>query len=258
MSGRGAAVAALGGVGRVAGLALAAQMVPSVVSLGQWAPVRALPGELCRWRGPASASASASACASSGVALTFDDGPHPATTPLVLDRLDELGLVASFFCLGSLVAAYPSLVGEILGRGHTVEVHGYRHDHHFIRTPGWVLADLRSALDVLRGAGARPGWYRPPYGQTTGASMYAARRFRLRLVLWSAWGHEWDAPSSSAVADRVIGALEPGAIVLLHDTDVLNPSGSTQRVLEALGPIASELDRLGLKAMTLDQLVGVA
>jgi peptidoglycan/xylan/chitin deacetylase (PgdA/CDA1 family) len=250
VNGRGAAVAALGGVGGLGGLALAAHMVPSAVSLGQWAPVRALPGELCRWRGPASAS--------SGVALTFDDGPHPATTPLVLDRLDELGLVASFFCLGSLVAANPSLVGEILGRGHTVEVHGYRHDHHFIRTPRWVLADLRSALDVLRGAGARPGWYRPPYGQTTGASMYAARRFGLRLVLWSAWGHEWDAPSSSAVADRVIGALDPGAIVLLHDTDVLNPSGSTQRVLEALGPIASELDRAGLKAMTLDQLVGVA
>jgi peptidoglycan/xylan/chitin deacetylase (PgdA/CDA1 family) len=239
---RGAA-AALGGV------ALAGHMVPSVVSLGQWAPLRALPGDLCRWRGPA-------ACP--GVALTFDDGPHPSTTPLVLDRLDELGLVASFFCLGALVHEHPSLVGEILGRGHSVEVHGYRHDHHFIRTPGWVLADLQSAVAVLEQAGARPRWYRPPYGQTTSASMYAAHRFGLRLVLWSAWGHEWDAPSSSRVAGRVIGALERGAIVLLHDTDVLNPPGSTQRVLEALGPIAAEIDRLGLRAMTLDQLVGVA
>ena len=242
MNARGAA-AALGGI------AVASHMVPSVVSLGQWAPIRALPGDLCRWRGPA---------AGAGVALTFDDGPHPATTPLVLQRLDELGLVGSFFCLGALVREHPSLVGEILARGHSVEVHGYHHDHHFIRTPGWVLSDLRAALEVLEQAGARPQWYRPPYGQTTGASMLAARRFGLRLVLWSAWGHEWDAPSSSSVADRVIGALEPGAIVLLHDTDVLNPAGSTARVLEALGPIAAEIDRLGLTAKTLDQLVRVA
>ena len=233
----------------VGGVAFAGHMVPSVVSLGQWAPVRALPSGLCRWRGPA---------ARAGVALTFDDGPHPSTTPRVLDRLDQLGLVGSFFCLGALARAHPSLVGEILARGHSVEVHGYRHDHHFIRTPGWVMADLRSALAVLRDAGAQPRWYRPPYGQTTGASMFAARHYGLRLVLWSAWGHEWDAPSPARVADRVIAALQSGAIVLLHDTDVLNPVGSTQRVLDALGPISSELDRLGLAAMTLNDLVGVA
>jgi peptidoglycan/xylan/chitin deacetylase (PgdA/CDA1 family) len=232
----------------IAGAAFAAHMVPSVVSLGQWASLRALPGGLCRWRGPALPN----------VALTFDDGPHPDTTPLVLDRLDELGLVATFFCLGSLVAAHPELVGEISRRGHQIEAHGYAHDHHFIRTPRWVRADLDAELVVLGEAGVRPTWFRPPYGQTTGATMLEARRHRLDLVLWSAWGREWDAPDAGAVADLVIGGLGEGAIVLLHDTDVLNPAGSTQRVIEALGPITAHLESRGLAAVTLDQLVGRA
>ena len=151
---RGASVRALIPVGLAAG----AHMVPSVVSLGQWAPIRSLPGDLCRWRGPTG----------SGVALTFDDGPDPRTTPVALDRLDELGLVATFFCLGTQVASHPDLVAEIRRRGHQVETHGYRHAHHFVRTPRWVRADL-DAADRRPGAGRRasavvPSPVRPDHG----------------------------------------------------------------------------------------------
>jgi peptidoglycan/xylan/chitin deacetylase (PgdA/CDA1 family) len=225
--------------------AFAFHMVPSIVSLGQWAQVRALPRDLCRWRGPAG----------SGVALTFDDGPHPDTTPAVLDRLDELELVATFFCLGALVAAHPEVIADVRGRGHQVETHGFRHDHHFIRSPWWVRNDLEASLTALGEVGVQPGWFRPPYGQTTGATMLEARRHGLRLVLWSAWGREWDAPDAADVARRVKGGLREGAIVLLHDTDELNPPGSTQRVIDALGPIAEELHRRGLKPVSIDELV---
>lgn len=230
----------------VAGAAV--HMVPSVVSLGQWAPIRVLPGQLCRWRGPDEPR----------VALTFDDGPDPATTPRVLDRLDQLGLAATFFCLGTLVEAHPDLVRELRHRGHQVEAHGHRHDHHFVRTPRWVRTDLEASLEALASAGVRPGWFRPPYGQTTGATMLEARRHGLRLVLWSAWGREWDEPDGPAVARRVCRSLEGGAIVLLHDTDQLNPPGSCQRVLDALGPIAEELHRRGLEAVRLEDLTGTA
>ena len=172
------------------GLAVGAHMVPSVVSLGQWSPLRVLPGDLCRWRGPRG----------DGVALTFDDGPDPRTTPDVLDRLDELSLVATFFCLGEQVARHPELVGEIRRRGHQVETHGFCHAHHFARTPRWVRADLDSAVDALEQVGIRPRWFRPPFGQTTGATMVEARRHGLRLVLWSAWGREWDEPDAVGVA----------------------------------------------------------
>jgi len=227
------------------GLAAGAQMVPSVVSLGQWLPVRVLPGGWCRWRGPDAPR----------VALTFDDGPDPRTTPAVLDRLDALGLAATFFCLGEHAASHPDLVREVRSRGHQVETHGYRHEHHFARSPGWVRADLDDALEAMGAAGVRPRWFRPPFGQTTGPTLVEARRHDLRVVLWSAWGREWDEPDAAAVARRVTGALAPGAIVLLHDADVGSPGGSSARAVEALGPIAEALAARRLEAVTLDRLV---
>ncbi|GAC1317336.1 MAG: polysaccharide deacetylase family protein [Acidimicrobiales bacterium] len=228
-----------------AGVAGAAHMLPSVVSLGQWTPLRALPLELCRWRGPASPD----------VALTFDDGPDPATTPYLLDRLDALRLKATFFCLGERVVAHPGLVGEILARGHQVASHGFRHEHHFARTPRWVRRDLDAAIGALEAAGVEPRWFRPPYGQTTGPTMLEAKRHHVGLVLWSAWGREWDEPDAAHVARRVIPELRAGAIVLLHDADVDSPPGSARRAAEALGPIAHALAEKGLMAVTLDELV---
>src|ERR1019366_6572218 len=112
----------------------------------------------------------------------------------------------------------------------------YRHAHHFVRSPRWVHADLDAAIDALEMIGVRPRWFRPPFGQTTGATMLEARRHGLRLVLWSAWGREWAEPDAASVARRVRSALGPGAIVLLHDADVLSPPGSSRRAADALGP----------------------
>jgi hypothetical protein len=77
------------------------------------------------------------------------------------------------------------------------------------------------------------------------------------VVLWSAWGREWAERDAARVAGRVNAALAPGAIVLLHDADVGSPEGSSRRAVEALGPIAAELDRRRLDAVPLDRLVGL-
>jgi peptidoglycan/xylan/chitin deacetylase (PgdA/CDA1 family) len=226
------------------GMGAAAQWVPSVVSLGQWGPVRALPAGLCRWRGTGDQ-----------VALTFDDGPSPTATPAVLDALDRLGLRATFFCLGSRAARWPGLVDEIAGRGHALGTHGHRHGHHLGRSPRWVLHDLDAALATMEGLGIRPRWYRPPYGQVSGPTMVAARVRGVQLVLWSAWGREWTAPHATAVARRVTAGLTPGAIVLLHDSDECSTTGTAAKALGALVPIAAELDRRGLRAVTLDDML---
>ncbi len=218
---------------------------PSVAALGQWTPLRALPGRLCRWRGPNVRR----------VALTFDDGPDPETTPRVLDRLEELGLRGTFFCLGSRVHAAPDVIAETVLRGHEIALHGHVHDHHFARTPGWVLADLDTGLEALADCGIEPRWYRPPYGQITAGTVRAVRKRGVELVHWSAWGREWDEPNGDAVAARVIEGLEPGAIVLLHDSDVDSPPGTVDRMLEALGPISDALELRGLSTATLSDLV---
>ena len=230
------------------GAATLGHFLPSVCVLGQWSPswLRALPGGLCRWRGPADARA---------VALTFDDGPSPDTTPRTLDLLDELGMRATFFVLGSQAAAHPELVAEIVRRGHGVGSHGQRHEHHLLRSPGWVRRDLAEAVETLDRCGVRTRWFRPPYGQLTARTMLEARRQAMEVVLWSAFGHEWAEPDAEAVMAHLAPRLEPGAIVVLHDTEVDAPPGTARRTHQALELLAPVLADAGLAAVALDELL---
>jgi peptidoglycan/xylan/chitin deacetylase (PgdA/CDA1 family) len=190
------------------------------------------------------------------VALTVDDGPDPDHTPAMLDELDRLGLVATFFCLGEHVEAHPALVAEVVRRGHGVGTHGHRHAHHLLRSPLLPGRDLdRAVAGLRRVVGAEPRWYRPPYGQASGATLGAARRRGLRTVLWSAWGREWVERDATAVAARVRSALAPGAVVLLHDSDAFSPAGTAARARDALDAVAADLDRLGLATATLDEVL---
>jgi peptidoglycan/xylan/chitin deacetylase (PgdA/CDA1 family) len=216
--------------------------------LGQWSPVplRALPRGWCRWSGPVGVPA---------VALTFDDGPSPATTPHTLDLLDELGMQATFFVLGELAEAHGDLVAEIRRRGHTVGSHGYRHEHHLLRGPGWIRRDTAAAVAAVAATGAPPRWYRPPYGQLTARTVLEARRHDMEVVLWSIWGHEWSETAAEPVMERLAGGLEPGAIVLLHDTDVSCPPGTAARTHRTLELLAGTLAERHLRAVTLDDLL---
>ncbi|MHB1584341.1 MAG: polysaccharide deacetylase family protein [Acidimicrobiales bacterium] len=229
--------------------ALAVQYVPSTVTLGQWTPLRALPGGLCRWQGPGGSAA---------VALTFDDGPHPEATPAVLDELDRLGLRATFFPLASKAEEHPDLVDEVRRRGHQVETHGYRHRHHLAKGPRWVAADLRAACEVMGTLGVPLTWYRPSYGQVTAATLVGARREGLSTVLWSSWGREWATTDAAEVAGRIGRRLRPGAIVLLHDSDAFGPAGMWRVGLSALPAVADLLEERRLQALTLDELVSAA
>lgn len=232
------ATAVAGGIA-AAGLA---HMLPSTLALGQWMPVRAVPG--CVWRG----------LNQPRVAITFDDGPAPGATERVLDRLDELGLRTTFFCLGSQVERHPDLAREVVRRGHQLATHGFRHISHFRRSPLSVGTDLDRVLITYETMGLpRPRWYRPPYGHVTAATLWQARRVHLRTALWSAMGREWVEPSAEAVAARVIRSLTPGAIVLLHDYEV--SPGSARRVLDSLPIIADEIGRRGWQSVSVDELV---
>jgi peptidoglycan/xylan/chitin deacetylase (PgdA/CDA1 family) len=170
------------------------------------------------------------------VALTFDDGPDPASTPAFLDRLGELGVRATFFLLGTQLQANPELARRIVAEGHEVAVHGWRHRPHLIRPPWQVGADLarcRARIEAV--TGTRPAFWRPPNGILTGAGLLAARRQRLQPVLWTADGRDWapDATGSSVFA-RLERQLAAGGTVLLHDSDVTSAAGSWRSALDAL------------------------
>lgn len=235
-------------------LAAAAHLAPGVLVLGQWWPgwlagPDALPAGLARWRGPDDGRGQ--------VALTFDDGPDPDSTPRILDVLDQHGLAATFFCLGEQAVAYPGIVEEIVGRGHEIAVHGYRHRHHLLSAGGTIRRDLDLAVSALRGITGEPvRFFRPPYGQVSGGSLWASQQLGLELVLWSAWGREWADPNPRSVAERVARRLRPGAIVLLHDSDACPPHGKAAVAESALGLVAGLISRRRLRAVTLSGLLG--
>ncbi len=170
------------------------------------------------------------------VALTFDDGPDPHSTPWFLEGLEACAVKATFFVLGQSVRRYPGLAGRIAEHGHELAVHGWTHDRPWPPGPQRDIRDLARAAEVVYDAsGQIPRWYRPPYGILTGGRLAAAARCGLRPVLWSAWGRDWTAGATPAsVLATVRRDLRGGGTVLLHDTDRTAAPGCWRSALGAL------------------------
>jgi peptidoglycan-N-acetylglucosamine deacetylase len=187
------------------------------------------------------------------VALTFDDGPHPLSTPRFLDLLDQMAVKATFFLLGQWAAKAPGLVKEIAAGGHEIAVHGYRHWCLLARGPRATYDDLARARDVISHAADQPvSWFRPPYGVLTGATLIAARRVGLTPVLWTAWGRDWSARATPDSVFRTVTAdLRGGGTILLHDSDVTSAPGSWRNTLGAVPRLLTTCQERGLQVGTL-------
>jgi peptidoglycan/xylan/chitin deacetylase (PgdA/CDA1 family) len=181
------------------------------------------------------------------VALTFDDGPDPASTPHFLRALDHLGWKATFFMLGSMARQAGSLAAEVAAAGHEVAVHGDVHRSQVWRQPAAVLDDARRARDtVAELTGAEPRFMRPPYGTLSAAGPAAAGRLGLEVVLWTAWGRDWRAEATpDTVAHDVRAGMRPGGTVLLHDSDCTSAPGAWRSALGALPRLADAWSGLG-------------
>ncbi len=183
------------------------------------------------------------------VALTFDDGPDPESTPEFARVLAERGVRATFFMLGSMVAKAPGLAAQIAAAGHEVGVHGFDHRYLTMRGPRATRDDLTRATELIEGVtGNRPTLFRPPYGVLSGPALLTARELRLTPVLWGSWGREWTRGASPAsVLQTLVSGLDGGVTVLLHDSGCTSPPGAWQAGLAALGPLLDECDRRGLR-----------
>jgi peptidoglycan/xylan/chitin deacetylase (PgdA/CDA1 family) len=169
------------------------------------------------------------------VALTFDDGPDPASTPAVLDALGELGWRATFFMLGEMVREAPGLAAEVAAAGHEIGVHGDRHRTLLRLGPRATRDDIRRATDEISAAtGVEPEWYRPPFGTLSVNGLLAARAQGLRVVLWTAWGRDWRSEATGeSVADDVLDGFVDGGTVLLHDSDCTSASECWRATLDS-------------------------
>lgn len=228
-----------------AGLALGAAAAWALPAPAAHAPrlARAL-GLACRWPGLP------------GVALTFDDGPHPEATPRVLELLAAAGARATFFLVGEQVRRTGALAAEIAAAGHTVAVHGERHRNALRLTPGAVAEDRRRAVATVADAvGVAPApLYRPPYGILSSGALRALRADGVRPLLWSRWGADWTASATPAtVAARVLrpGPLTAGDVVLLHDADDYGAADCWRATVGALPAILDAVAAASLPALAL-------
>jgi peptidoglycan/xylan/chitin deacetylase (PgdA/CDA1 family) len=180
-----------------------------------------------------------------GVAITFDDGPHPEGTPAVLEILADEGIKATFFLVGEQVERRPSLAAEITGQGHLVALHGYRHRPQPAMSKEAVQRDVALGLEAIEAATqTRPAWHRPPYGLYSPAGLRAVRATGLEPLLWSRWGKDWRRfTTPERIASRVTANLRPGDVILLHDADFYSSRGSHERTAQALKIIVRELKR---------------
>jgi peptidoglycan-N-acetylglucosamine deacetylase len=187
------------------------------------------------------------------VALTFDDGPGELTAEL-LELLGHHRLRATFFLLGEEARRRPDAARAVVAAGHEVGVHGFEHFRHDRSDAARSARDVRRAIEELEAVCAmRPRWYRPPFGRFSPASFEACAQAGLRPAYWSVWGYDWEPIGAQRIVRRINRGLEPGAVLLLHDSARYAERDSARATLEAVPLLAVELRERGLETVTLSE-----
>ncbi|MBN9481943.1 MAG: polysaccharide deacetylase family protein [Bacteroidetes bacterium 43-93] len=166
------------------------------------------------------------------VYLTFDDGPHPTATPFVLDQLKKYHATATFFCIGKNVVQHPDIYKRTLNEGHTTGNHTYNHVNGWhTKTAGYYKNVRKAAAHI------KSNLFRPPYGRIkrSQANILFRSNPDLHIYMWDVLSGDFDTElTAEACLDNVLNNLEPGSIVVFHDSDKAWPrmSYALPKVLE--------------------------
>ena len=233
----------------VAGLVgvAATAAAPGLARAGSADPQIALPGDVARRD---AATITRIATGRPVVAMTFDDGPHPRLTPVLLDLLRARGIRATFFVIGQNVRRYPALMARMVAEGHEVGNHTLTHRALTGLDDEAVLREMdQTTLAVYQATGKAPVTMRPPYGAISARqrSLLWEQR-RLPTILWSVDPQDWRKPGSDVVAQRILGHAHRGAVILAHDIH--------RTTVEAMPATLDGLVALGYQFQTMSEIMG--
>ena len=190
-----------------------------------------------------------------GVALTFDDGPDPEVTPLLLDLLDRHAVSATFFVTGERAARHPSILRDILSRGHAIGNHSY---HHFpflmlkgIRT---LRREIESTQSLLAGFGIVPLAFRPPVGITNPLLWRVLLEQGMYCVNYSCRAVDIGNRRIGRLSETVLKAVSRGDIIALHD--VAPRHAGPERLIAEFDALLRGLKEKGPEVVPLDRLIG--
>ncbi|WP_024278300.1 polysaccharide deacetylase family protein [Xanthobacter sp. 126] len=185
------------------------------------------------------------------IAMTFDDGPNPETTPRLLQILRERNIKVTFFVLGNMVAKHPEVLKMIADEGHEIGSHSWSHPQLTRISQAAVDKELGNTSEaIVQVTGKRPIYLRPPYGSMKPSlRSYIEDKYGLTIVNWSVDPNDWKNRNSQAVHDAIMAQVKPGAIVLSHDIYATT--------VDAMPRILDELAAKGYKFATLSQMVAM-
>lgn len=191
-------------------------------------------------------------CAEPLVALTFDDGPDPRWTPLVLDLLARHEAHATFFQHGSSALEHPGVARAVVDGGHEIGSHGWDHTD-------LTRLDAQSCLDALARThealvtttATTPRWMRPPYGRLDAPVLYAAAELGYDVALWS---HHLPTEGAETKVDRDLATASPGMIILCHD----GRGTPAESLYVALERLVQKLTERGIRFVTMSEMDAAA
>jgi peptidoglycan/xylan/chitin deacetylase (PgdA/CDA1 family) len=190
------------------------------------------------------------------IALTFDDGPNPIYTPILLDLLKKYHVRASFFVVGKKVEEHPKIIKRMNDEGHTIGIHNYTHVSNWILTPFGIRKQLkRSKESIQQSIGKPPVFYRPPWGHFNLSTLFVSNKFK--VIMWSHILGDWRIKNcGTKLLNRLRQArTEEGAIIVLHDSgdNIGADNEAPSYMLKSLEIFLKESQELGTKFVTLDE-----
>ena len=152
------------------------------------------------------------------IALTFDDGPHKCYTPEILDILDQYGVKATFFVIGSNCEDNLAIVQREIDSGHEIGNHTYSHPRLTKIKAEKLFSELIKTENILFELGEyRPKLFRPPEGVYSLTVSKTLERLDYIPILWTVDTTDWKLPSAEKIADTVLKNISSGEIILCHD-----------------------------------------
>lgn len=183
------------------------------------------------------------------VAFTFDDGPHPGTTPELLKVLREKGVKATFFILGRNAEIYGDLLRQVVAEGHELANHGYSHQFlHQINMEEY-LAEVDRNEALLATVGVKPVFFRPPGGGYNDQLVNKLQQKGYTTVMWTVDTRDWSRPTVSEVVKTASANLKPGNIYLFHDGQDKMPTP------QAVSLLIDQFRAQGYQFVTLSELM---
>lgn len=188
------------------------------------------------------------------IALTFDDGPHPRLTPMILDILCEYNISATFFVIGKNVIDYPDTMKKLADSGCEIANHTFSHKDLVYKGNEEIKDELLRCADAINnGYGITPRLVRPPHGMYDDDLIDVSEKLGYDIILWSIDTKDWAHEKGNDIAKRVLSSVEGGDIILMHDF-----IGRDSHTCEALRIIIPELLERGYKFVTVSELIGKA